>query len=296
MIYKGSSGLKAYVGSTGVDKMYLGDTLVYSSAPAPLPDYLCFTAIDSGTFTLTIPSGLTVANLNYVEYSTDEGATWTKTNNVADTAVTITTPTIAAGGKVYWRGSGIRYGSSTSVYSTFSATGKFNASGHVNSLCYLNAVTTDTVHSYRYYRLFYNCTKLISAEEMTLPSSTASYVFGGMFRGCTAMTISPEIPKVSLSTNACRETFYGCTHLTKLVALFTSATSTNAYYRWIGSTSAYKVPSTCLMVFSLNATDSFISSIQNNGNTYTYILYDTANDKYYKSNRVTECDSWGNVV
>lgn len=37
MIAKGSNGLKAYVGSTGVDKMYLGDTLVYSSGPAPLP-------------------------------------------------------------------------------------------------------------------------------------------------------------------------------------------------------------------------------------------------------------------
>ena len=37
MIYKGSSGLKAYVGSTGVDKMYKGDVLVYSSAPIPLP-------------------------------------------------------------------------------------------------------------------------------------------------------------------------------------------------------------------------------------------------------------------
>lgn len=31
MIYKGSSGLKAYVGSTGVSKMYKGDTLVYGT-------------------------------------------------------------------------------------------------------------------------------------------------------------------------------------------------------------------------------------------------------------------------
>lgn len=37
MIYKGSSGLKAYVGSTSISKMYLGDVLVYSSAPIPLP-------------------------------------------------------------------------------------------------------------------------------------------------------------------------------------------------------------------------------------------------------------------
>lgn len=35
MIYKGSGGLKAYVGNTGVDKMYIGNTLVYSSIPLP---------------------------------------------------------------------------------------------------------------------------------------------------------------------------------------------------------------------------------------------------------------------
>ena len=37
MIAKGSSGVKAYVGSTEVSKMYKGDVLVYSSTPIPLP-------------------------------------------------------------------------------------------------------------------------------------------------------------------------------------------------------------------------------------------------------------------
>jgi hypothetical protein len=37
MIAKGSSGLKAYVGSTEVSKMYKGDVLVYSSTPPPPP-------------------------------------------------------------------------------------------------------------------------------------------------------------------------------------------------------------------------------------------------------------------
>lgn len=271
--------------------------LMMNNADKLFPDYLCFTALEDAVFTLSIPAGLTVANLSYVEYSTDEGATWTRTDNVADNAVTITTPTIATGGKVYWRGSGIRYGSSTSVYSKFTSTGNFNASGHLSSLTYLNKVGTNAAYSYMYYRLFYGCTKLISAEDMILPSSSENYSYGGMFKGCTAMAISPQIPKVRLVTNACREMFYECTHLTKLVALFTSAASTNAYYHWIGSNSASsKVPSTCLMVFSLNATDSFISSIKNNGNTYTHILYDNDNDRYYLSDRVTECDSWGNPI
>lgn len=292
MIAKGSDKIKAYVGSTGVDKMYIGSTLVYSSAPPSFPDYLCFTAIESGTFTLTIPSGLTVANLSYVEYSTDEGATWNRTGNADDAAVTVTTPTITAGNKVYWRGSGIRYGSSTSVYSRFSATGNFNASGHINSLCYLSNVKNGAMDTYRYYRLFYQCTKLISAEDMVLPDTTESYGFGGMFQGCTAMTISPCMPALRLSAASCRQIYSGgCTSLTKIVLLATSWGNSNAIYQWIGSGSTV-VPTTCLLVFNMAATDAFISGITSR----EHILYDTENDKYYLSDRVTECDSWGNVV
>lgn len=42
MIYKGSDKLKAYVGSIGVDKMYLGDTLVYGNESSGLEyvDYI----------------------------------------------------------------------------------------------------------------------------------------------------------------------------------------------------------------------------------------------------------------
>lgn len=260
----------------------------------PMPDYLCFTALEGGEFNLTIPSGLTVANLSYVEYSTDEGATWTRTDNVADTAVTITTPTVNAGDKVYWRGSGIRYASSTSVYSMFSATCRFNTSGHLNSLCYLKAVGTNTVHSYTYFRLFYNCTKLVSAEELVMPSATETYSNGGMFRGCTALSISPKLSALHMGTNCYREMFYSCTSLTKLVNLSTSRGTTNSYYLWMGNNSTTYVPSTCIFVANLSATDTFISDM--NSRNLTVILYDTTNDKYYLSDRTTECDDYGNIL
>lgn len=268
--------------------------LMMNNADKILPDYLCFTALEDAVFTLSIPAGLTVANLSYVEYSTDDGATWTRTDNADEAAVTVTTPMIAAGNKVYWRGSGIRYGSSTSVYSTFSATGNFNAGGCVNSLCYLNKANTDTVNAYMYFRLFYNCTKLISAEEMILPKSAGTYSFGEMFNGCTALTIGPWLAVLRLLSNTCRSMFNKCTHITKIVALFTSRSSTNSVYLWMGNSASTYVPSTCLLVCNLAATDSFIDD--NNKRNLTYILYDTENDKYYLSDRVTECDSWGDPI
>lgn len=57
MIYKGSSGLKAYVGSTGVDKMYKGDVLVYTSGESE-HTYESVTYIEN-TSTAYIDTGFT---------------------------------------------------------------------------------------------------------------------------------------------------------------------------------------------------------------------------------------------
>ena len=69
-------------------------------------DYLTFIARESGTYTLTIGSNVSATLLSSVSYSTDEGKTWTTTNNINSQTVTITTPTISAGDKVLWKGSG----------------------------------------------------------------------------------------------------------------------------------------------------------------------------------------------
>lgn len=93
MIAKGSNSLKAYVGSTEVSKIYKGNVLVYSSAPAPLPydtevEYL------EGTGTQYINTGLypnknytfdtmvakTVANDNCVYWGVRSSGTYS-TNN-----------------------------------------------------------------------------------------------------------------------------------------------------------------------------------------------------------------------
>lgn len=191
-----------------------------SSIKPKAPNYLCFTALEEGTFTLTIPAGLTTTNLSYVEYSIDGGSTWTKTNNVASTEVVITTPTISAGGKVFWRGSGQCYGNSTSAYSMFSSTGLFDASGNLMSLVNPNDFKSIVTHNYNhcFYRLFYN-SLIVNAENLIMPVTTMRlYYYADMFRGCAELLTPPQMPSEQVvfangANNAYGNMFRDCSKL-----------------------------------------------------------------------------------
>ena len=116
-----------------VVKVYDHGVLAWQKSTS-IPDYLCFTALEAGQFTLTIPAAVTPTYLSYVEWSKD-GRTWNHTDNTSD-AVTIDVQ-VASGEKVYWRGSGACTSSRTSTQanaSTFASTAEFDVSGHIMSL------------------------------------------------------------------------------------------------------------------------------------------------------------------
>ncbi len=69
-----------------VVKVYDHGVLAWQKSTS-IPDYLCFTALEAGQFTLTIPAAVTPTYLSYVEWSKD-GRTWNHTDNTSD-AVTI---------------------------------------------------------------------------------------------------------------------------------------------------------------------------------------------------------------
>lgn len=185
-----------------------------------LPNYLCFTALEDGTFTLTIPAGLTTDNLNHVEYSVNEGKSWIKTNNIDNEAVTITTPTIETGGKVYWRGSGIRYASSTSVYSTFSSTGTFNISGNIISLTIKGMCdqSISSIDTFIFCGLFKG-SKVVDASNCVFPDKTAQDCFSYSFSSCTNLVSAPQLPATSVTSNSYRYMFNGCSSLINAPAL-----------------------------------------------------------------------------
>lgn len=185
-----------------------------------LPNYLCFTALEDGTFSFTIQSGVTTGKVSYISYSVDNGATWVKTNNVASTEVVITTPTIQAGNKVYWKGFGtaMSYGINANQQTVVSSTGKFDISGDILSLLYDNNFVNYNVtknQNYTFYRLFKG-TQVVDASAMIFPHDAGkTSQYGGMFQNCTELISAPsEIPATTQSVTSCFDyTFDGCTKL-----------------------------------------------------------------------------------
>ena len=226
----------------------------YVSKRIPTPDYLKFTALEAGTFTLTIPSSVNTSYVTSVSYSVDGGETWVTTPN-SSSAVTITTPTVAAGGEVLWKGIAKSYGYSTTnnYNSKFTSTCRFTISGNIMSLLnedsFKNMVSL--LQNYTFIHLFYNNAYLISAENMKLPATTlTSGCYQSMFQGCTSLTTTPVLPATTLANDCYRDMFYGCTSLTSAPELPATTLRGSCYYRMFQGctnlTSAPELPATKL--------------------------------------------------
>lgn len=206
--------------------------------------YLTLTAIDSGTFTFNIGQNVTTSDFEYIEYSVDNGNTWTKTDNVDSTVVSATTPVVTAGNTVLWRGKGnrISVNYTDNNYSYFSSTGSFNASGNIMSILYRDDFGGKTVFptsaSYSFTGLFkasniisaanlflagaqmngYSYDDLFHSSTITTPpqliaKKVANYGYSGMFVNCENLVTAPELPATSLGTYCYNGMFKNCTAL-----------------------------------------------------------------------------------
>ena len=202
-------------------------------------DYLTFTALEDGTFTLTIPSYVNTSYVTSVSYSLDDGESWTTTANSASN-VTITTPTVTAGNKVLWKGTAVRFGIAENNYSRFSSTGSFAASGNIMSLLYGDSFSNQVSLSGKtccFFRMFYNCTKLTTAPA--LPATTlASACYADMFWGCTALTTAPALPAKTLVSNCYLCMFQNCSSLNTVRAAFTTTPGAANTNNWLSGVSA----------------------------------------------------------
>ena len=211
-----------------------------------IPDYLCFTALEAGQFTLTIPAAVTSTYLSYVEWSKD-GRTWNHRDNTSE-AVTIDVQ-VASGEKVYWRGSGIKWGTNdnnSALNSNFSSDGEYNLSGNILSLLYAenfpNYSTAPSSSSYAFCYLFYN-SKIVSAENLTLPSTALYVMYACMFQQSQRLVKAPVLPATTLERYCYKAMFNTCTSLTDAPALPATTLYASCYSRmFLGCTSLIKAP------------------------------------------------------
>ncbi|MBR3520124.1 MAG: leucine-rich repeat protein [Paludibacteraceae bacterium] len=176
--------------------------LLITCCVASAANYLTFTAMVDGAYFSKSVTGS--ANPN-IEYSLDDGQTWTE---LAKKAVTLE----KVGDKALLRGfnpEGFSFGINS--YTSFVLNSPIAASGSVMSL--IDGVgETDTIPNARcFYRLFYKCPGLTFVPE--LPATTlAESCYVEMFNNCE-ISYAPALPATKLAKDCYNSMFDGCSYL-----------------------------------------------------------------------------------
>lgn len=212
------------------------------SYKTPLPNYLRFTALEDGTFTFTYGQDV-AGDSTSVSYSLD-GKNWVTLANVSGTEVSITTPTISAGNKVYWKGTNKRMavGDAANKYSWFSSTGSFDVGGDLQSILYdenfEGRTNTNWGTAYCFCSLFINCTKLVNAGNLYCGATKGNINFyKRMFMGCSSLISTPTFADTfnqgigyNFSVGTFQEIYKDCTSLANPKWNFPMASRGNYVY------------------------------------------------------------------
>lgn len=204
-----------------------------SAGEKGMPNYLCFTALENGTFSYTFGKNQNTNIFQYISYSTD-GINWTQITNVNNQEITGTTPTVEAGTKVYWKGVGVAnsgFDNYSGYAGHFSSTGRFNVSGNICSSLF-NDNFENIVLNRRtmFFCMFRECDKLVEADELVLPTSLYEGCFKSLFSGCSSLVKVPQLPTTALASGCYSYMFSGCSSLINAPALPATVLVNDCYY------------------------------------------------------------------
>lgn len=162
-----------------------------------------------------------------------------------------------------------------------------------NMFSYCSSLTTPpelpaTTLAQSCYIGMFNYTGITSTPELPV-KTLAKQCYGGMFAHCESLT-SVELPATTLLQNCYIQLLDGCTSLNYIKALFTTTPSATYTKYW-----ARNLADTGIFVKHIDATWD-VSGDNGVPSGWTVIYYNPDTDKYYLSDKTTECDDHGNVV
>ena len=214
-----------------------GQTVWERVKPTPVEfGGLKFTAIEAGEIGMTHNGTNATTTKPSLSYSKNGGewVEWDYTNIP-----------VVKDDVVYFKGVNDKISSSSSNYSNFTITGKIASSGNIMSLLYgddFEGKISLSGKSYCFYRLFYNCSSLTTAPELTA-TTLESHCYDSMFRGCSSLTTAPELPATTLVSYCYYGMFYKCTSLTTSPKLPATTLAIYCYYGMLeGCTSLVNAP------------------------------------------------------
>ncbi len=189
------------------------------TVPSFAQDYLKLTANIGGSKVSIVNIGGNNPNL---EYSTDDGDTWTSLSEGTEISLPLN-------GYAIFRGNNPDgFSHDATVYTSFKLTGKVSASGNVMSLVDPSMKATKVPGNYCFESLFRDCEVLATAPDLPAPNITTS-CYRNMFNGCTSLVSAPELPATMLTAGCYSSMFEGCTKLTKAPDLPATSTEKNCY-------------------------------------------------------------------
>ena len=230
----------AYVGGTGVDKLYLGNEVVWQNTPpGPVPyeeQNLTFNITSPGTirFGKVSPSSLAAAN------DAPTVTIYYKVNSGNWTAITTTTAgtefNVVSGDTVQFKGDNAYYGYAystglrASANSFSGSTATFDICGNIMSLIdSQNFATIDRTwaaanHKSAFYCMFRG-TQVVDASNLVLQPSGATqdlmadFIYQEFFNRCSYLVAAPTLPATMLRTNCYTNMFQNCSGMTTAPAV-----------------------------------------------------------------------------
>jgi len=178
-------------------------------------DYLTFSFVENAAGGAPVDGTVTpcyTTSGSSLEYSIDNGATWT---------AIASGETTASAQKILFRGSG-RQGlfeeeDEKNNPWTIDTTGKTRVTGKINTvLDYENP--PNALAGFAFCLMFSGCDTLIEAPELPA-ASLAEYCYDNMFAGCASLEKAPALPAETLAEYCYCMMFNGCTSLEKAPAL-----------------------------------------------------------------------------
>ena len=203
--------------ATYEDKTCYGNAVAYQEAFNPLKEPLTFKIISGGTI---VWKSADTSIAKTISYSKDNGDTWTSiTANEDGTNINVN-----LGDVIIFKGDNSGYASSLLSYNAFQTNGDtlFSVQGNIMSLIDSTGfATAETLtDSYTFCKLFYNCSGLVSAENLILPATALTdSCYHTMFYNCASLTAATELPATALTPNCYAYMFIGCSSLITAPAL-----------------------------------------------------------------------------